>query len=222
MDALYVCTCVHVCARVCTCGRVCARVCLCMCMYRVCVFAGARARVCVCGRARVCVCVCGRVCVCVCARACVFARARVCLRARACVFARACVCTCGVDGDPVNPPVLRLQLLEEDPHGVAERLQGELAALSPGRQADRDHRQPVLVHDRHLWEPHDTVHQAHTQQQQQQRQQQQQGKSLEAMKRSQPQQCNTIITVYIKDTANICANKHKIREENRNKTRFLY
>lgn len=58
--------------------------------------------------------------------------------------------TCGVDGDPVDASVFGLELLQENPHAVAERLQGELAALSPGRQTDRDHRQPVLVHHRHL------------------------------------------------------------------------
>lgn len=58
--------------------------------------------------------------------------------------------TCGVDGDPVDASVFGLELLQENSHAVAERLQGELAALSPGRQTDRDHRQPVLVHHRHL------------------------------------------------------------------------
>lgn len=58
--------------------------------------------------------------------------------------------TCGVDGDPVDASIFGLELLQEHSHAVAERLQGELAALSPGRQTDRDHRQPVLVHHRHL------------------------------------------------------------------------
>lgn len=59
--------------------------------------------------------------------------------------------THGVDGYPVDASVLRLELLQENSHAVAERLEGELAALSSGRQTDRDHRQPVLIHHRHLW-----------------------------------------------------------------------
>lgn len=49
-----------------------------------------------------------------------------------------CVCehTHGVDGDPVDASVLCLELLEENSHTVAERLEGELAALSSGRQTD--------------------------------------------------------------------------------------
>lgn len=44
--------------------------------------------------------------------------------------------TRGVDGYPVNASVLCLELLQEDSHAVAERLEGELTALSPGRQTD--------------------------------------------------------------------------------------
>lgn len=69
---------------------------------------------------------------------------------RACVYFRARERTCGVDGYPVDASVLCLKLLQEHSHAVAERLQGELTALSPGRQTDWDHRQPVLVHHRHL------------------------------------------------------------------------
>lgn len=58
--------------------------------------------------------------------------------------------TCGVNGDPVDASVFGLELLQENSHAVAERLQGELAALSPGRQTDRDHWQPILVNHRHL------------------------------------------------------------------------
>lgn len=66
----------------------------------------------------------------------------------------ACVRTHGVDGYPVDASVLRLELLQENSHAVAERLEGELTALSPGRQTDREHRQPVLIRHRHLWEGH--------------------------------------------------------------------
>ena len=60
--------------------------------------------------------------------------------------------TRGVDGYPVDASVLCLELLQEDSHAVAERLEGELTALSPGRQTDWDHRQPVLIHHCHLCE----------------------------------------------------------------------
>lgn len=66
-----------------------------------------------------------------------------------------CMCcerTCGVDGYPVDASVLCLELLQEDSHAVTERLEGELTALSPGRQTDGDHWQPVLIHHCHLCE----------------------------------------------------------------------
>lgn len=47
-----------------------------------------------------------------------------------------CEHTHRVDGDPVDASVLCLELLEENSHTVAERLEGELAALSSGRQTD--------------------------------------------------------------------------------------
>lgn len=63
-----------------------------------------------------------------------------------------CVCarTHGVDGYSVDASVLRLELLQENPHTVTERLEGKLTALSPGRQTNRDDRKPILVHHRHL------------------------------------------------------------------------
>lgn len=44
--------------------------------------------------------------------------------------------TRGVDGYPVDASVLCLELLQENSHTVTERLEGELTALSPGRQTD--------------------------------------------------------------------------------------
>lgn len=55
-------------------------------------------------------------------------------------------CTCRVDGDSIDAPVLRLQLLKENTHRVAQGFEGELAAFSSGRQTYRDHRQAVLIH----------------------------------------------------------------------------
>lgn len=47
-----------------------------------------------------------------------------------------CEHTHGVDCYPVDASVLCLELLQKDSHTVTERLEGELTALSPGRQTD--------------------------------------------------------------------------------------
>ena len=69
-------------------------------------------------------CVCACVCVCVCMCVCVCSALVLSKRTR------------GVDGYPVDASVLCLELLQEDSHAVTERLEGELTALSPGRQTD--------------------------------------------------------------------------------------